>query len=197
MEPDFYTNPEAISTAGWDALSVTIFEQTCTAPTGGRFGNIFDQPDLTTGTPLAHARAQLFELQTALATAKRSRRQDPVFKIYVRSMMDELLAMPPLLEAIHNDHSGAFRIVAAFLDDHHPEWSEGLSKNRHSVPCCPCLSTGMATSISSAWCRTRAPACPPKRWVSRRSSSDSMPDAAMAVPSGLERRPAKPMPMRW
>ena len=137
MEPDFYTNPEAISTAGWDALSVTIFEQTCTAPTGGRFGNIFDQPDLTTGTPLAHARAQLFELQTALATAKRSRRQDPVFKIYVRSMMDELLAMPPLLEAIHNDHSGAFRIVAAFLDDHHPEWSEGLSKNQAFSPLLP------------------------------------------------------------
>lgn len=197
MEPDFYTDPEAISAAGWDALSVTIFEQTCTAPTGTRFGNLFDRADLTTGTPLAHARAQLFELQAALTTTKRNRRQDPAFKIYVRGMMDELLAMPPLLEAIYNDHSGAFRVVAAFLDDHHPEWSEGLSKHQAFSPLLP-LPLDWNGHVDIVGLvqdqRSRRSA---ETLVSRLSSSDSMPDATMAVLSGSGQRPVKLMPMRW
>lgn len=137
MEPDFYTDPDALSARGWDALSVTIFEKTCTARTGTPVEIVFDRPDLTTGTPLAHARAHLYELQAALCEIAPDQRGDAAFNAYVSRIAESLLAMPELLDSIYNDRTGAFGTVADFLDVHHPEWSDGIAKDQWFNPLLP------------------------------------------------------------
>ncbi|MFB9060507.1 MULTISPECIES: hypothetical protein [Sphingobium] len=129
-EPDFYADPNAGSRPAWDALSVTMFERSCTTQAGARFEILFDRPDLTTGTSLGHAHASLFELQEALAGTRPSIRETATFRAYINALAEPLLASRPILTAIHNDRTGAFKAVTNFLENHSPGWSDDIPRPR-------------------------------------------------------------------
>lgn len=129
-EPYFYADPNTASRPAWEALSVTMFERSCTAQTGARFEILFDRPDLTTGTPMGHAYASLLELQQALSGTKPSIRETAAFRAYANDLAETVLASRPILTAIRKDRSGAFSAVTNFFERHYPGWSDEISRDR-------------------------------------------------------------------
>ncbi|WP_454887343.1 hypothetical protein [Sphingomonas oryzagri] len=120
FEPDFYTDPGLISPAGWNRLSGTIFERSCTARDGTPFEILFDRTDLTTGTPLAHARARLSELEAALAERGRGDDEGGPFDTYLAGLAESLLAAPGELAALRHEGAGLSIAVTALLGTGQP-----------------------------------------------------------------------------
>lgn len=50
---------------------------------------------------------------------------------------DDPPSLGKLLDSIYNDHAGTFSIVAQFLDQRHPGWSDGIAKDRRFNPLLP------------------------------------------------------------